>query len=70
MLALDPDRAQVARIGRAIEREGRPFAVEWIELLRARPLAHGGLALAAACLLLATTPLGSLLWALLREARS
>ncbi len=68
--ALDPDARQVGRVGRAVEarveREATPILAEWVSLLRVRPLAHGGLLLAAACVLVLTTPLGSLLLAALR----
>jgi len=68
--ALDPNPAQVARLQGIIltraEREARPLLAEWLELVRVRPFAHGGLVLAATCALLITTPLGSLLWAALR----
>ena len=64
MTALDPDTLQTARMGRAVLAAldaRRPSLVqEWIELLRVRPLLNPGLALAAACLLLLTTPLGLL----------
>lgn len=64
MTALDPDARQVARMEQAVLAAldaRRPSLVqEWIELLRVRPLQNPGLALAAACLLLLTTPLGLL----------
>jgi hypothetical protein len=69
MAALGPTPNQVARLQGGIEarleREQVSLAAEWLELLRRRPLAHGGLVLAAACALLLTTPLGALLWSLL-----
>lgn len=62
MTALDPTTEQVGRMEQAVMAalaEQRPSLVqEWIDLLRVRPLLHPGLALAAACLLLLTTPLG------------
>ncbi len=62
MTALDPTPDQRQRMERAVMTalaEKRPSLVqEWIDLLRVRPLLHPGLAMAAACLLLLTTPLG------------
>jgi hypothetical protein len=69
---LSPTRLQIARVQAQVEarveREGVPLLQEWLGLLRQRPLAHGGLALVGALAVLATTPLGSLVWALLRVA--
>lgn len=74
MAALGPAPAQVARVQAIVEarveRERTPLFAEWLDLLRARPLANGGLALACGAALLLTTPLGSLLWALLRAGRA
>ena len=62
MTTLDPTAEQVGRMEQAVMSalsEQRPSLVqEWIDLLRVRPLLHPSLALAAACLLLLTTPLG------------
>lgn len=62
MTALDPDPEQVRRMEQAVMSAlaaQRPSLVqEWIDLLWVRPLLHPGLAMAAACLLLLTTPLG------------
>jgi len=69
MTTLDPDPEQVRRMEQAVMSAlaaRRPSLVqEWIDLLRMRPLLHPGLAMAAACLLLLTTPLGLLSLSLL-----
>jgi hypothetical protein len=71
MRALDPDDLQLARMERvvlrAFEAEQRSLATEWIDLLRVRPVVHGGYALAAAALLLLLSPLGMLPLTLLRR---
>ena len=62
MASLDPTDAQVGRMERAVmsalQQPRLSLVQEWIDLLRVRPLRNPGLALAAACLLLLTTPLG------------
>ncbi|HEY3444915.1 MAG TPA: hypothetical protein VGK67_01075 [Myxococcales bacterium] len=69
---LEPTRPQIARmqeqVEERVEREGVPLLDEWLGLARARPLANGGLALAAALALLLTTPFGAMLWAIVRGA--
>ncbi len=64
MTTLDPPARQVARMERAVldalDSRRTSLVQEWLELLRVRPVLHPGLALAAACLLLLTTPLGLL----------
>ncbi|MGI5861110.1 MAG: hypothetical protein ACOX6T_03525 [Myxococcales bacterium] len=69
MEALDPSAEQVSRMAGAVaeqvERRSRPLAAEWLELLRQRPFVNGSIALAGACVTLATTPFGALLWRLL-----
>jgi len=73
MGALEPTPNQIARLQGVIEarleRERLSLAREWLNLFRQRPLAHGGLALAGGLALLVTTPLGTLLWALLSASR-
>jgi len=68
--ALEPTPLQVAQIQATVvarvERESVPLLDEWLGLFQQRPLAHGGLALVGALALLLTTPLGSLLWAIVR----
>jgi len=68
---LEPTPGQVARlqvvVAERVERERVGLLDEWLGLVRARPVANGGLALAGALGLMLTTPLGSLLWALLRS---
>ncbi len=70
--ALEPTRPQIARMQAQVEervaREGVPLWAEWLGLVEARPLANGGLALAAALAVLLTTPLGAMLWAIVRGA--
>jgi len=57
MQSLEPDAAQTramrARVLEAYEADHTSLAAEWLELLRVRPLAHGGWLLAAAAVLLA-----------------
>ena len=69
---LEPSRPQIARmqeqVEERVEREGVPLLDEWLGLVRNRPLAHGGLALAAALALLLTTPFGAVLWSIVRGA--
>lgn len=63
--ALTPDEAARRRMegevlaAHAIQH--RPLAFEWLELLRARPIANTLLLAAAAAVLLLATPLGALL---------
>ena len=69
--ALEPVSGEVARmrahLHRELEGHTRSLVAEWVELLRVRPFAHGGLALAAACALLLTTPVGAVLGALVQQ---
>ncbi|HCF58312.1 MAG TPA: hypothetical protein DFS52_10015, partial [Myxococcales bacterium] len=69
LTALDPSADQVSRMAGAVAaqvaRRARALSAEWLELLRQRPLVNGPLALAGACVMLATTPFGTLLWGLL-----
>jgi hypothetical protein len=72
LAVFEPTPNQVARLMRLVEdrleRERHSLAWEWLDLLKQRPLAHASLMLVAAFALLATTPLGSLLWAVLQSA--
>jgi hypothetical protein len=65
MSLLNPAGAQARRIEAAVMRafEARPptLASEWLGLFRARPIANTSWLLAAAAVLLLTTPLGALL---------
>jgi len=74
MTAFEPGESTVERMARVIEarveRESAPLYREWFDIVRRRPLAYGTLAFAAAAALLITTPLGSLLWALLGAGSS
>lgn len=67
--ALDPTTEQVAQMQRAVERglDARPPSLvrEWVDLLRARPVANGALAIAASIALGLATPAGALAWMLL-----
>jgi hypothetical protein len=69
MTVLDATVVQVARMGRVVdatlERLKQPLWLEWLVAFRARPLRSAGLILAAATVLLLTTPLGSILSAVL-----
>lgn len=69
MTVLDATEVQVARMGRVVdatlERLKQPLWLEWLVAFRVRPLRSAGLILAAAAVLLLTTPLGSILSALL-----
>ena len=66
---LEPLPAAVARMrgqmNAALEAEGRSLLGEWISLLRLRPVVHTAYLLAAAVVLLVSTPLGAILRALL-----
>lgn len=70
MAALDPADARLARMEEAVLsglRERPPSLVaEWLDLFQSRPVVHGAYALAAAAVLLATTPTGAALALLLR----
>lgn len=65
------DAAQLARVerrlGGAFDAPPRPLWQEWVELLRIRPLLHGGLAVANAALLVGLSPIAQLLAAALRS---
>jgi len=66
MRSFDPTAAQVSRMKRAVLAAHallqRPLALEWIAMFRSRPVLHTALALAAAIVLLISTPLGSASW--------
>ena len=75
MRSFDPSAVQVSRMRRAVLASyallQRPLALEWIALFRTRPVVHTALALAAAIVLMVSTPLGSAswqAWKALREA--
>lgn len=69
MTAIGPSGAQILRMGRQIEgtvkRVRIPLWTEWLDLFQVRPVRSTALVLAGACVLLLTTPLGSLLRALM-----
>ncbi len=66
---LDPSPLQVrrmrSRMDARLDRLERSIAAEWLDLVRVRPLLTGWLVVATGCAMLVTTPLASLVWALL-----
>ena len=71
---LEPLPAQVARMRGTIHRklaaERASLLGEWLELLKVRPVVHTTYLLAAAVILIVTTPLGAILRALLMSSGS
>lgn len=67
--SLDPTPDQVAQMQRTVERglDARPPSLvrEWMDLIVARPIANGALAMAAGVALGLATPAGALAWMLL-----
>ena len=67
--SLGPTPEQVMRMERAVEHglDARPPSLvrEWIDLVVARPVANGALAMAAGVALALATPAGALAWMLL-----
>lgn len=59
-------RGGLGHFWRVLDARSPSLVQEWLDLLRVRPLQNPGLALAAACLLLLTSPLGAIPLSLLR----
>jgi hypothetical protein len=70
---LEPEERRRVRLEEAVverwEARSRSLAVEWLDLLRARPLVNGAWAMAALMTVLVATPVGAL-WGLVPRAVS